>query len=89
MADLTELTAEEVDEILIDADLEDLPHDHPHVMAYNGRSLPESVDWRKQGVVTPVKNQGSCGSCWAFAAVGALESAYAIRNKKLVQFSEQ
>lgn len=51
--------------------------------------LPKSVDWRTQGAVTSVKNQGKCGSCWAFAASGALEGLYAIKNKKLLDFSEQ
>jgi KDEL-tailed cysteine endopeptidase len=51
--------------------------------------FPASVDWRTQGAVTPVKNQGTCGSCWAFSATGALEGLYFINNTKLVSFSEQ
>lgn len=51
--------------------------------------IPELLDYRKKNAVTPVKNQGKCGSCWAFSTVGALESKYAIKNGKLEIFSEQ
>ena len=52
-------------------------------------SLSDSINWVEKGAVTPVKDQGQCGSCWSFSATGALEGAYFIKYGTLVSFSEQ
>lgn len=59
-----------------------------HFLA-SASAAPERVDWRREGVVTAVKDQGSCGSCWAFSAVESVESAAAIADGELRSLSEQ
>jgi C1A family cysteine protease len=57
--------------------------------SYNDEALPDSVDHVSDGLVTPIKDQGQCGSCWIFSAVGGLEGAYAKATGSLMALAEQ
>merc|ERR1712183_926886 len=60
-----------------------------NVRTFENVATPDSVDYRNENRVTPVKDQGQCGSCWAFSATEAVESAYVIAGNAQVIMSPQ
>lgn len=59
------------------------------LLSDDDEEIPRHIDWRQHGFVTPIKDQGQCGSCWAFSSTGALEGHNARKNGDLISLSEQ
>jgi len=82
------MTLTEFKNIILMRDLP-APHVHATYEAPEDQEVANDIDWRNQGAVTPVKNQGSCGSCWSFSVTGVLEGSSKLQKKNLQSFSEQ
>jgi len=87
MNKLADLTVEEYRSMYLGYRASNTTRTYAHLPA--SEEVADGVDWRTKGIVTPVKDQGQCGSCWSFSSTGSMEGAHAQATGKLVSLSEQ
>ena len=86
----TDLSRSEFKKIYLSGLVDNNHTSHNYLYHNNSNSsIPSSIDWRARGIVTNVKNQGMCGSCWAFSTTGTLEGQHALSSGNLDSLSEQ
>ncbi|MCI4381390.1 hypothetical protein PGIGA_G00251000 [Pangasianodon gigas] len=87
---LSDMTAEEINAKLNGLRMENVLLDtNENFTVLSDSPVPDRLDWTENGLVSPVQNQGMCGSCWAFSAVGALEAQMMKKTGRLVPLSAQ
>ncbi|XP_046714892.1 cathepsin S, ortholog 1 isoform X2 [Silurus meridionalis] len=87
---LSDLTAEEVNAKMNGLSMKNIPLDsNENFTVLSDSPVPDTLNWTEKGLVSPVQNQGMCGSCWAFSAVGALEGQMMKKSGRLVPLSVQ
>merc|ERR1712002_1212068 len=87
--ELSDLSDEEYKQLYLSSLLVPEGPSNATMYAPSNDAVPNAIDWRQQGCVTPVKNQGQCGSCYSFSATGALEGAWKRARGSLPSLSEQ